>query len=48
MEAQLFLGPISLKQTHLTSSDIVADVLVFGDVASMIDIMWLHKVPLNF
>ena len=32
MDAQLVLGPRSLKQTYLTSSDIVADILVFGDV----------------
>ena len=47
MEAQLILDPSSLKQTHITSSDIVSDVLVFGDVADMTDIVWLKTVPLN-
>ena len=48
MEAQIVSGTISLKQNHLTSSDIVANVLVFGDVADMIEIVWLQTVPLNF
>ena len=48
MEAQLVSGAISLKQTYLTSSDTVADALLFGDVADMIDIVWLKTVPIDF
>ena len=48
MESQLVSGPISLKQTHLTSFDTVSGVLVFGDVATMTDIMWLQTVPIDF
>ena len=34
-EAQLVLGMESLKQMHLTSSDFVASVVVFGAVAAI-------------
>ena len=47
MEAEIVLGPRSMKQASLTSSDIVADVLVFGAVSAMIEIVWLQTVPLN-
>ena len=37
-----------MNQMHRTSADVVAGVLVFGDVAIITEIVWIHAVTLNF
>ena len=46
-EAQLILSRVSPNQTRLNSAYVVAADLNVGDVAAMMDILWLHTVPLN-
>ena len=48
MDAKLVLGTGFLNRTYITSVYFIAGVLVFGAVASKIDIVWLHAVPLSF
>ena len=47
MEAKLVSVIVSLNQMHLAYTDVVAAVVVLGDVADITDIVWLHKVPLK-
>ena len=42
------MGQGALKQMHQTYVAIVADFLHFGDVATLMDIVWQQAVPLNF
>ena len=42
------MSTYSPNQTHLTSADFVAAILVFGAVAAMTEVVRLHLVPLNF
>ena len=47
-ESQLVSGKGYLNPMHITSTDVISVVLNFGGVATMIDIVWQHTVPLNF
>ena len=39
MEAQLILVIVYLKQTHLTSDDVVSSILIFGDISDTAEIV---------
>ena len=45
---QILLGLGSLNQTHLTSTNVVADVINFSGIDDTKENVLLHAVPLNF
>ena len=47
-EVQIFSITGSINWKHLISANVVAIILVFGDVYATTEIVWLHTVPLNF
>ena len=48
MEVQIVSGKESTNRVHLTSSDVVDAIIIFGDVADKTEILWQHAVPLSF
>ena len=48
MEETIIVKPESINLTHLPSTYVVSNVIIFCTFAASSEIMWLKKEPVNF